>query len=349
MQYFVIFIKGILIGIANVIPGVSGGTFALVLGIYERLIKALKAFDIAAARSLLKHLPRAYKSESRAVLLAEIKRTDLVFLGVLALGALAAIKGFAGLLQFLLSEHPMPTLAFFVGLIIPSIALTAKLMDRKGPVQILAVVLGATLTVLVSMGQVSSEGAEPALWAIFLGGAVAIAAMILPGISGSFVLLVLGLYQPTLEHIHHITPHGLIFLAVMSAGFAFGLVSISRLMAWLLAHQRATTLAFLLGLIFGSFYVLWPFKDYAASRSKAVVASQVKAAQDLKLAAKAEPVDKEKMSIRIATAPNRLPKTAAETALPVLMLLLGFGLAYGMGRFGGDEGSLADGKAQKDA
>ncbi len=331
MQHFVIFLKGILIGIANVIPGVSGGTFALVLGLYDRLIHALKSFDLAAARSLLEHLPRIYRAESRAALRAEIVRTDLIFLALLGLGAVVAIKGLAGVLQFLLSEHPMPTLAFFIGLIIPSIALTARLMDRKGPVQILAIVLGAGLTVLVSMAQVSTGGGEPALWAIFLGGAVAIAAMILPGISGSFVLLVLGLYQPTLEHIHHITSGGLLFLAVMSLGFAFGLVSISRLMAWLLAHHRATTLGFLLGLIFGSFYVLWPFKDYAPAPAKAAVVTTQNAAKEQ------APAGHEKVSIRVATAPNRLPKSAAETAVPALMLVLGFGLAFAMERFGGDK------------
>lgn len=331
MQHFVVVIKGFLIGIANVIPGVSGGTFALVLGLYERLIKSLKAFDIAAARNLLVHLPRLNKAESRAALLAEVQRTDLIFLGLLGFGAALAIKGLAGVLQWLLSDYPMPTLAFFIGLIIPSIAVTAKLMDKKGPLQILAIALGAGLTVFVSMSQVSAGDGEPALWSVFLGGAVAIAAMILPGISGSFVLLILGLYQPTLEHVHHITGSGLLFLAVMSAGFAFGLVSISRLMSYLLARHRATTLGFLLGLIFGSFYVLWPFKDFSPAP---VVTSAVQGQKD---PGAAPPAHEQKVDIRIATAPNRLPQSAGETVFPGMMLALGFGLAYAMGRFGGEE------------
>lgn len=349
VKHLIVLVQGALIGIANVIPGVSGGTFALVLGIYDRLISALKSFDLQALRVGSKSLATIHRPASRQALMAEVRRTDLVFLTVLGIGAIVAIKGLAGLLQWLLAEEPMPTLAFFIGLIIPSIAVPARMMDRRGPVEAVACLAGIGLTVAVSMGQVSSGGEEPALWLVFGGGAVAIAAMILPGISGSFVLLVLGLYQATLEHIHHITSRSLVFLGVMAAGFFFGVVTISRAMAWLLKHQRSATLAFLIGLIFGSFYVLWPFKDYGAPSDvrpadAAVVAADsaegvvddvaVRAPDEVTPTPKAGKAPEQKVSIRVATAPNRLPHGAGELGWPGLMLLLGLGCASGLNRLG---------------
>jgi putative membrane protein len=234
------------------------------------------------------------------------------------------------------------------------------MMDRRGPVEAVACVLGIGLTVAVSMGQVSSGGEEPALWLVFGGGAVAIAAMILPGISGSFVLLVLGLYQATLEHIHHITARSFVFLGVMAAGFFFGVVTISRAMSWLLKHQRSATLAFLIGLIFGSFYVLWPFKDYDAPLETPAVAAAARAPASLPGASwtsgaaqsPAAPsqgeAPKQKISIRVATAPNRLPRSVGEVAWPALMLLLGLGCASGLNRLGRTGASEAESKPSKE-
>lgn len=333
MKHLIVLIKGLLIGIANVIPGVSGGTFALVLGIYDRLIAALKAFDLRAARVTLGAVLTIHKPASRQALLDEARRCDLVFLMLLGIGAVIAIKGLAGLLQWLLSEQPMPTLAFFIGLIVPSIAVPLRMIERRGPIEVVACLLGVGLTLLVSLSQVSSGGVEPALWVVFFGGAAAIAAMILPGISGSFLLLVLGLYQPTLEHIHHITARSFVFLGVMAFGFAFGLVTISRAMAYLLKQQRSPTLAFLIGLIFGSFFVLWPFKDYAlpAPAAPAAVAASASVAAEAPAASSGE----QKVSIRVATAPNRLPRSAREAAIPGLFLLLGLGCAVGLNKLGG--------------
>lgn len=332
MKHLIVLIKGALVGIANVIPGVSGGTFALVLGIYDRLIHALKAFDLRALRVGIKSLVTIQRPESRQALLAEVRRTDLVFLAVLGIGAVAAIKGLAGVLQWLLADHPMPTLAFFVGLIIPSIAVPARMMDRRGPIEAVSCLIGIAVTVAVSMAQVSSGTEEPGLWLVFGGGAVAIAAMILPGISGSFVLLVLGLYQATLEHIHHITAKSFVFLGVMAGGFVFGVITVSRAMSWLLKHQRSATLAFLIGLIFGSFYVLWPFKHYDPPPDEAPVA--VVAAGEGQPSPEPGQQAKQKLSIRVATAPNRLPHSAGELLWPGLMLLLGLGCASGLNRLG---------------
>ncbi|MBN2357840.1 MAG: DUF368 domain-containing protein [Deltaproteobacteria bacterium] len=322
MRHLLVLLKGLLIGIANVIPGVSGGTFALVLGIYDRLIAALKSYDLRAARVALTALATIHRPASRQALREEARRCDLVFLLLLALGAGLAIKGLAGLLQWLLAEQPMPTLAFFVGLIVPSIAIPLRMMERRGAIEAITCLLGIGLTLLVSLAQVSQGGGEPALWFVFVGGAAAIAAMILPGISGSFLLLVLGLYQPTLEHIHHLTAHSFVFLGVMALGFVFGLVTISRLMAFLLKRWRSPTLAFLIGLVLGSFYVLWPFKDFTPPASAPAAVSA------------AAPAATEKADIRIATAPNRLPASASEAAWPALFVLLGLVCSIGLNKLG---------------
>lgn len=344
MKHFLVFIKGLLIGIANVIPGVSGGTFALVLGIYDRLIAALRSLDVKALRVAVSSVIKLHQPAARAALMEEVRRTDLVFVGVLGAGALLAIKGLAGVLQWLLTYHPTLTLAYFIGLIVPSIAVPMKMMDRRGGVEAVTCCLGVGLTLLVSMGTVSTGGAQPALWIVFLGGAAAIAAMILPGISGSFVLLVLGLYQATLENIHHITGHSFVFLGVMALGFLVGIVTISRVMAYLLVRHRSATLAFLIGLIVGSLYVLWPFKDFDLPPTPVPVASAPSSTQ----AAEGTSEGKEqKVSIRVATAPNRLPRSAGEAGWPLVMLVLGLGCSIGLNKLGSlrDRGETEAGEA----
>jgi putative membrane protein len=127
-----------------------------------------------------------------------------------------------------------------------------------------------------------------------------------------------------------------VFLGVMAAGFVFGVITVSRAMAWLLAHQRSATLAFLIGLIFGSFFVLWPFKDYQAPTSdpQAAIAATDAAQSGQEGPANKQAKPKQKLSIRVATAPNRLPKSGTEVLWPGLMLLLGLGCASGLNKLG---------------
>jgi putative membrane protein len=132
LTYFLVFVKGMLFGVANVIPGVSGGTFALILGIYERLIASIRAFGLETVRALARLVRPPTDVRRTQIFANEIRRTDAVFLFLLLLGAAVAILASSRLITFLLEEHLAPTLAFFVGLIVPSILIPYGLLERKG-------------------------------------------------------------------------------------------------------------------------------------------------------------------------------------------------------------------------
>lgn len=324
MTYAIHLVKGFLIGIANIIPGVSGGTFALILGIFDRLVQAIKSFDLALIRSLSGALIRPFDPQSRQRVAAEWKRTDATFLVFIGLGAMAALVSCAWIFDYLLREHPGMTLAFFIGLIIPSIAVPYRMMKRRGPAQLFWIIPGAVLTVWFSLLEIGGGSGEPGFFVVVFGGILAISAMILPGVSGSFCLLILGLYQPTLSHIKAMTHDpgvaSVIFLGTLGLGIVIGLVLFSRLMSFLLNRYRSATLAFLIGLIIGSFWILWPIKDFGAG----TVVTDSKG--------------EEKKEIAIATAPNRLPG-GEEGDLRLcgtcgLALLVGLGGAAGVSRLG---------------
>ncbi len=324
MSYVIQLVKGFLIGIANIIPGVSGGTFALILGIFDRLVQAIKSFDLAFIRNLSGALIRPFDTRSRQTIAAEWKRTDATFLIFIGLGAMAALVSCAWIFDYLLREHPGVTLAFFIGLIIPSIAVPYKMMKRRGPAQLFWIIPGAVLTVWISLLEIGVDSGEPGFVIVVLGGMMAISAMILPGVSGSFCLLILGLYQPTLSHIKTMTLNpgmeSMIFLGTLGLGIVIGLVLFSRIMSFLLTRYRSATLAFLIGLIIGSFWILWPIKDFGAG----TVVTDSKG--------------EEKKEIAIATAPNRLPGGEAGDFLLCgkcgLALLIGLGGASGVSRLG---------------
>lgn len=327
-------IKGFLIGIANIIPGVSGGTFALVLGIFDRLINALKALDAGAVKAIVGLPLRGFSAPARAQFGAAWRRFDGTFLALLGVGAVVALVSCAWVFDYLLREHPPETLAFFVGLILPSLAVPWRMMDKRGVAQLFWILPGIGLTVGLAVAEIGNAGGTPGLPLVFLGGILAVSAMVLPGVSGSFLLLVLGLYQPVLSNIKQVTnvkkaleempTEALFFLGTIGAGIIVGLVGFSHIMSFLLRRFRAATLAFLIGLILGSFWVLWPFKDYAAGQQVTNSKGEVK------------------RSIAVATAPNRLPGGAEGDGLLALRcaLALGVGLvgAVGVNRLGKGEG-----------
>jgi putative membrane protein len=296
------FIKGTLVGIANIIPGVSGGTFALILGIFDRLVGALNAIGPGTFRVALRLVAGGFKLERRSEFAAEWRRIDAWFLIVLMAGAVAAILSSSFLIDWLLEVHWSPTLAFFVGLILPSVAVPWGMMDRRGPLLLWAIP-GAALTVGVSL-MMPEGGAGSDNLAVAAGvGALAISAMILPGISGSFLMLVLGQYQNVLAKLTGLQ-RGLaegrfdvdafLWLGSLGLGMFVGLLAFARLLDFLLRRFKAATMAFLIGLLLGSLWVLWPFKDISAG---------------------AEVVGREgevKQEVLIATAPNRLPESLEE-------------------------------------
>lgn len=295
-------VKGGLIGIANIIPGVSGGTFALILGVFDRLVGAINSIGLGTVKAVLGLITGLMRKDARARFRDEMARIDALFLILIMLGALATILSSSFLIEYLLSEHYSPTLAFFVGLIVPSIAVPWAMMDRRG-VRLLLVVPGAALTVGVSLAMPDNTAGTDNLLAAAGTGAIAISAMILPGISGSFIMLVMGQYQNVLTKVTglqsslaagHIDWNAALWLGALALGMALGLLAFAKLLNFLLKRAKASTMAFLIGLLLGSLWVLWPFKDLTAGAEVTGRDGEVK--QD----------------VQIATAPNRLPQNGSE-------------------------------------
>ncbi len=240
----VLFVKGFCMGAADVVPGVSGGTMALVLGIYEQLLQAIKSIDWQFVRLLA-----AFKVR-RA-----LGGVPLGFLVSLFAGILAAVFTLAKTLSWLLSNYPVGIWSFFFGLILASAFLVGRRIEswRTGTYA------GLTLSAAAAFGLVGVVPlVTPDSWPfLFMCGAIAICAMVLPGISGSFILVLLGKYQTILDAVHQFD---LTTLIVFSAGAGSGLVLFVRLLNWLLARYHTITLACLTGLMIGSLRKIWPWK-----------------------------------------------------------------------------------------
>ncbi len=249
--------RGFFMGAADIIPGVSGGTIALVLGIYERLITAISRFD----RQLLKIL-------SQREWQAAAEHLDLRFLVGLGLGILTGVVSLASLMLMLLLEYRTYTLSVFFGLILASSWIVAQMVRPRGMGQrvrcyLIAIAAAIFAFWLVGLQQVASHDS---LVYFFLCGAVAICAMILPGISGSYILWLLGVYVTVAEMVHKaargaLTLRELLLLTVFAAGCAVGLLSFSKLLRWLLLHAQRTTMAVLGGFMVGSLRLMWPFQN----------------------------------------------------------------------------------------
>ncbi len=244
--------RGFLMGGADIIPGVSGGTVALILGIYERLVTAISHFDT----TLVSQVRHGRWRDAAA-------HVDLRFLVSLGLGIGLGIGGLATLMNYLLEHQLQPTLAVFFGLILASSFLVARQIERWSPGNIFTAIGGAAFAFwLVAQPFMGGYEGYPYL---FLCGMVAICAMILPGISGAFILLILGRYAYVtgvvrgLVHGEVTTEHLLVFL-VFGSGCAVGLLGFSKILRWLLAHFHATTMSVLCGFMIGSLRRIWPFK-----------------------------------------------------------------------------------------
>ena len=295
-------INGGLIGIANIIPGVSGGTFALILGVFDKMVQAINSIGIKTAKTTFGLITGGFKLESRRAFADELKRIDAGFLALLLIGAAVSIGALSFLIKILLSSYYSPTLAFFVGLIIPSVIVPYAIMDKKG-LRLLWIIPGIALTVGVSLAMPdNTTGSDNPLFAAG-AGAIAISAMILPGISGSFILLVLGQYQNAIAKFTgllegltkgEIDFSAVIWLSSLALGMLVGLLLFARVLTFLLKKAKSSTMAFLIGLLLGSLFVLWPFKDLDAGASVTGRSGEVK------------------QEIQIATAPNRLPENTTE-------------------------------------
>ncbi len=244
-----IFFRGMAMGAADVVPGVSGGTLALITGIYEELIDTLGGMT-----------PRLLGVWRREGFAAFWRQGNFTFLVTLLAGIFTSIALLARLITWLLATHPIPVWAFFSGLILASIFMVVAPLQQRGPVQGLAWLVGTVIAVMIALAP-GLQGGGSAL-VFFLSGMVAICAMILPGISGSFILLLLGMYQPVLEAVKSAD---LPLLLAFLCGCALGLLSFVHILKWTLHRFHDTVMALLAGFMAGSLVKLWPWRVADAS------------------------------------------------------------------------------------
>ena len=255
-DYIKIAVKGACMGAADVIPGVSGGTIAFITGVYDEFVGSIAKLDMSAVRLLFKGRFREFW-----------KYINGPFLLALFSGIGASVVVLAGLMQLLLADFPIQTWAFFFGLIVASSIFILRGVSDWKVKDALFLVVGCVLGVVVCT--LSPTQTPDALWFIFLSGAIAICAMILPGISGSFILLILGKYQYIMSCITGVVSgddvvSNLLILGVFLVGAAVGIVSFSKFLHWLLAKWNKETLIVLAGFIIGSLVKVWPWSNTAA-------------------------------------------------------------------------------------
>lgn len=244
-QYLLLTLKGCAMGMADVVPGVSGGTIAFISGIYEELIESIKSVDATALRLLgtlrLKEFWRHINGR---------------FLLSVLLGIAIAIFSLARLMTYLLTNHPIAIWSFFFGLIVASALLVAKQIGRWRVQTVAACLIGAAAAWWIT---VATPAETPdTRWFILLSGAIAICAMILPGISGAFILLLLGKYQFIMQAVGDLNVPVIVIFVV---GAAAGIISFSHLLSWLLKHWHDVTVAVLMGFMVGSLNKVWPWKE----------------------------------------------------------------------------------------
>lgn len=243
-KYGVHFLKGFGIGTANVIPGVSGGTIAMITGIFERLINSLKSFNFQVFKLLFQGDFKTFAT-----------RTDLSFLLPVLLGILVSIFTVAKLLSFLFMNYPIYVWSFFFGLIIASVWLVGKTIEKFNLPVILFFALGTVIAASVTILNPAMENDN--FFYLILCGVVAVCSMILPGISGSFVLVLMGNYELVLRSI---TEFNIVNITAVGIGCVVGLPAFSHLLSWLYKTFKNQTIAILTGFILGSLVVIWPWK-----------------------------------------------------------------------------------------
>ncbi|MBN2140956.1 MAG: DUF368 domain-containing protein [Desulfovibrionaceae bacterium] len=236
-------------GVADIIPGVSGGTIAFITGIYDQLVDAVRSFDLEFAARL-----------ARLDLAGALARVHARFLAPLVAGIAVALLCMARLMSYLLERHPIPVWAFFFGLIAASVLVVGRRVGAWGPVNALLLLFGAVGSFLL-VGLVPVSTPE-AFWFVFLSGALAICAMILPGISGAFVLLLIGKYGFITKALKNpLALDNLLILAVFGCGAVAGLACFSRLLHYLLKKWHGPTISLLTGFMLGALRKVWPWKQ----------------------------------------------------------------------------------------
>jgi putative membrane protein len=252
-----LFLKGMAMGIADAVPGVSGGTIAVISGIYENLVNALRSCHPMSLQVLWQQGP------------AEFWRTiHGSFLLTLGLGILSSLVIMANAVLWLLDSHRLLVMAFFIGLILASCVLLSKQISRWTIRSAGLFGLGFVLTAATAWFN-PAAGTDHLLY-VFVSGAIAICAMILPGISGAFILILLGMYEYVLESLRQMD---LLVIAVFATGCAIGLLSFSHLLSWTFYYYREQTYTTLTGMLAASLVVLWPGQELGNSSSIAIAAA----------------------------------------------------------------------------
>ncbi len=244
LDYAIVTLKGMAMGAADVVPGVSGGTIAFISGIYEELISSINNINLGLLTTLRKEGFTNFWNKLNGN-----------FLLALFLGIFISVLSLAKFLSWLLENHPVLLWSFFFGLVLASIFLVGKEIKKWNLGALVSLVLGAFVAYIITTLP-PNENVE-SLPYLFLSGALAVCAMILPGISGAFILVLLGSYKTILDAVHE---RDLLMIATVGLGAVFGLLSFARLLKWMFKKFRSITLALLTGFILGSLNKIWPWK-----------------------------------------------------------------------------------------
>ncbi len=244
-QYLLLFLRGLAMGGADVIPGVSGGTIAFITGIYEELIRSIQSFNAKLFQTLFsKGIPSAWKQINGNFLLA------------VASGILVSIFSLAKAISWLISNHPLLVWAFFFGLIIGSAIYIGRKIEKWTVFSGILLIAGSALAYYITIATPATTPEH--MWFVFLSGAIAFCALVLPGISGAFILVLLGKYEFMLVAVKDLKVD---VIAVFAVGGALGVILFSNVIAWLFKHHPNATLALLSGFMIGSLNKLWPWKE----------------------------------------------------------------------------------------
>ena len=244
-DYIAISLKGIAMGAADVVPGVSGGTIAFISGIYEELIDSIKSINLKSAQILFKEGVGAFW-----------KAINGWFLLALVTGIGISVISLAKILKYLLETHPIAIWSFFFGLIVASAIFIGKTVTKWNIGSIISLIVGTIIAYLITI--ITPAEANESYWFIFLSGSIAICAMILPGISGSFILVLLGMYKFVIEAV---SEFNLVIIAIFGSGTVVGILAFSNVLSWLLKKYHNQTIALLAGFMIGSLNKVWPWKQ----------------------------------------------------------------------------------------
>lgn len=244
LQLALLSLKGVAMGAADVVPGVSGGTIAFISGIYEELIESINKINLGALKVLRKEGLKAFWNH--------INGTFFLFLFA---GIVVSIASLAKVVTYFLEVHPVLIWSFFFGLIVASVWLIGKTIKKWSIGIIITLLIGTAIAFYIS--SIQSVASVDAKWFILLSGALAICAMILPGISGSFILVLLGSYHVVLDAVKS---RDFMIIGLFLIGCVFGILTFARLLKYLFNHFKEITIALLTGFMIGSLYKVWPWK-----------------------------------------------------------------------------------------